>query len=406
MSESPAPSKPPSPSDGAAGASAPPAAQEMSRCGGSPSTTVTVANATPSINTDRSRSPTDSTIDTRGPLEMATAALDEFVASLQFPPQKVVLGNFGRTAITEYDRAYRERERILKTSQEGAWTRNCKVSFPFQPNMEVKDGPAHKAFAARAATFKNQVMAKLALLTQEGAELNLKGINDMQARTLLAALPSIAALIMTIHSCNSASYGKHDLVADLICNTQPEILTWGAFNHIKNIKDLVCLYKTVNNITTEPESLKTVYDRYFPNDEPPTAGPDQTNPNAPTTTTPANRSRAITQNSAAPGGTAAGWAGADLNLSPSRCTRTNNPTLLPPMTFNRRPSNRGAATVSRSTSNQGNSTPSHPRPPGGTELTFTTAGRQINTGFFTIDTSGTTDADGSSVTMDTPLHEG
>jgi hypothetical protein len=58
----------------------------------------------------------------------------------------------------QYDRAYREKESIRKTSQEGAWTHNCKVSFPFQPNVDVKDGPAHKAFAAKAATLEKQMM--------------------------------------------------------------------------------------------------------------------------------------------------------------------------------------------------------------------------------------------------------
>jgi hypothetical protein len=188
---------------------------------------------------------------------------------------------------------------------------------------------ALQSFKAKVSATIDEAKGKLVELMKEGCQLNLKSSQDFLRDLCLQSLPNFAAFTIIEALLDKEDYTVHDLVADILSAHHAELLQCPAFK-TSSVYAFGKCYRLIHGITDPPEKTKKVFDRYFPNNVPPTNPQDSL-------LEPQDYTAASSASAAAA-----------AELSPARATRSHHTELMGP--YYNPDTRKPAAKISASTS--------------------------------------------------------
>ena len=149
------------------------------------------------------------------PLEAATRHIARFVQTLQFADQRSVFNECALAFIKTFATYFCELKNIVKAKGDIEYCPSCcTVNVPFQPLDRVKESPAYHAFATEVADITKKMKLQAGALHLKGRFLNNTARKEELFEILAKALPRFADFVLI--EDDAESYGKHDLVADLL----------------------------------------------------------------------------------------------------------------------------------------------------------------------------------------------
>ncbi len=210
-------------------------------------------------------------------LAAASATIEAFVRTLHYPQQRAVFQDNALRYLHAFADFYRESKTLLKTKDDPSYCPpSCRVTIPLQPTIRVRESMAFKALADESARIETEFSHKMAAQMRKCKYLNNADKKQESVEIYAKGLANMAEILLA--ELNTGSTTKHDLVADLLSNHEPD-----AIGHINmGLDRFIEIYKDVNKLPSKLE-IATPYEVTHP---PPPMDPHINQPLNPATQLP------------------------------------------------------------------------------------------------------------------------